>query len=97
MSKEELIEKVRKGYSPDWEAAPESKEVVNDIEKLYSEKISSTEYFELKTKIITYLSINCIEEFERGKREQGFLNKKILERLLFELSEAESEVKQKWK
>ena len=89
MSKEELIKEIVKGYHPDWEPAPEIEDVIKDINNLYNLKIDSREYFELKAKVTGYMSMNCIEQFDRGKRGQGMLTRKMLEALLFNLSEAE--------
>ena len=90
MSKEELIKKVKEGYWPGWEPAPKIEEVIKDVEELYGlSLVLSGSYYKLKAKVITYLSMNFIEQFEREKREQGMLTKRILEDLLFDLSEAE--------
>ena len=95
MEREKIIKQIEEGYWPDWEPAPKIDEVVGDVNKLYDLMINPSNYnkpyFETKAKVITYLSMNCIEQFERGKNTQGMLSRKILEDLLFDLSESELE------
>jgi hypothetical protein len=87
MSKQEIIKQIQEGYWPDWEPAPKKEDVIKDIEELYKLPLVSIGYTEEKSRIITYLAMNCIEQFERGKRKQGILSRRILENLLFDLSE----------
>lgn len=93
MSKEEMIKQIEEEYCHNWEPAPQIDKVKKDVGELYDMEKNLIGYFKLKSEVIRYLSMNCVEEFERGKIGQGILTKKILENLLFDLSEAEFGVK----
>ena len=90
MTKEDLLKKIGESYSPNWDGAPNIKELISDINGLYALPSNSREYFELKSRVIGYLSMNCIEQLERGKITAGVLTRKILENLSFDLSERET-------
>ncbi len=89
MNKKELIDKIKDGYWPDWEPAPEAKQVISDVEKLYELKTDSIEYFKLKADVMHYLSMNCIEQLSRGKDAQGMLTRRIIENLFVDLFKKE--------
>ena len=90
MTKEDLLKKIEESYSPNWDGSPNIKDLISDINGLYALPSNSREYFELKSRVIGYLSMNCIEQLERGKLTSGILTRKMLENLLFDLSERET-------
>jgi hypothetical protein len=89
MSKEELIECIEEGYWPDWEPAPNKRQVSEDVEMLYELNPHSLEYFQLKLRVLEYLAMNCIEQFHRGKRDQGILTMHMINGLRSDLRKME--------
>lgn len=89
MNKQEILGLIEVGYLPDWEASPEQAEVIDDLNELYNLNPQSIEYFKLKSRILEYMSMNCIEQFARGKYDQGMLTRRILERVVVNCIEKE--------
>ena len=84
--RQELLDTVKTCYWPDYEGAPRLDGALIDIERLYQLPPNSLEYLKLKSDVITYLAMNCIEQFQRGKEAQGFHSRRILERLITSLA-----------
>ncbi len=87
MSKEDLIKKINEWYYPYWEGAASKEELILHVQRLYKlaeAQKKDEEFYRLKIQVLTDLSFNCMEEFSRGKYDQGTLTKKILEDLFYE-------------
>ncbi len=91
MGREEIIRSIATEWWPDWEAAPKASEVILDIGNLYRVKVCSSDYYQLKSKILGYIGMNLSEQTLRGKTEQGRLTSRLFQKLNNDLSVRELE------
>lgn len=84
--KDEIFGRIRTTYEPDWKAAPNKRAVLKHVAQLYSLPKNSAEYFKLKSEVVTYLSMNCLEQMGIGKTPEASNTRRILEDLMADLS-----------